>query len=179
MLGIVHLVTLGWITASILGSLYIVGPIALRVWIPATWLDYTAFALVLIGIVGMVAHFWLQDYGGMAWSAATVGVGIMVVGVHVVRRLRRRAASAGRQRAHRAGIRQHPRRRDDGRAHRVRQGLSLSAGVRARQRLRARAPGRDRLGVDDGGRRGVPAAADDPAGGDAQADRALDQRGAP
>src|SRR4029077_18609430 len=57
MLGIVHLVTLGWITASILGSLYIVGPIALRVWIPAGRLDYTAFALVLVGVVGMVAHF--------------------------------------------------------------------------------------------------------------------------
>ena len=88
MLGIVHLVTLGWITASILGSLYIVGPIALRVWIPATWLDYTAFALVFIGIVGMVAHFWIQDYAGMAWSAGTVGAGIMTVGLHVVRRLR-------------------------------------------------------------------------------------------
>jgi len=86
-LGIVHLVTLGWITASILGSLYLVGPIALRMWIPATWLDYTACALVLIGIVGMVAHFWLQDYAGMAWSAGTVGTGIMAVGVHVVRRL--------------------------------------------------------------------------------------------
>jgi hypothetical protein len=85
MLGIVHLITLGWITASILGSLYIVGPIALRMWIPATWLDYTAFALVLIGIVGMVAHFWIQDYAGMAWSAGTVGVGIITVGVHVVR----------------------------------------------------------------------------------------------
>jgi hypothetical protein len=88
MLGIVHLVTLGWITASILGSLYIVGPIALRVWIPAGWLDYTAFALVLIGVVGMVAHFWLQEYGGMAWSAVTVGTGILMVGAHVARRLR-------------------------------------------------------------------------------------------
>ena len=88
MLAIVHLVTLGWITASILGSLYIVGPVALRVWIPATWLDYTAFALVLIGIVGMVAHFWLQEYGGMAWSAITVGMGIILVGVHVARCLR-------------------------------------------------------------------------------------------
>jgi hypothetical protein len=87
MLGIVHLITLGWITASILGSLYLVGPIALRVWIPATWLDYTAFALVLTGIVGMVAHFWIQDYSGMAWSAGTVGAGIMAVGIHVVRRL--------------------------------------------------------------------------------------------
>jgi hypothetical protein len=87
MLGVVHLVTLGWITASILGSLYVVGPIALRLWIPATWLDYTAFALVFIGLVGMVAHFWIEDYAGMAWSAGTVGAGIMAVGVHVVRRL--------------------------------------------------------------------------------------------
>jgi len=85
MLGIVHLVTLGWITASILGSLYLVGPIALRTWIPATWLDYIAFTLVLIGVVGMVAHFWMQDYAGMAWSAGTVGAGIIAVGVHVVR----------------------------------------------------------------------------------------------
>jgi hypothetical protein len=88
MLGIVHLVTLGWITSSILGSLYIVGPVALRVWIPARWPDYTAFGLVLIGVVGMVAHFWLQEYGGMAWSAMTVGTGIIVVGVHVARCLR-------------------------------------------------------------------------------------------
>ncbi|HVH28109.1 MAG TPA: hypothetical protein VM818_15180 [Vicinamibacterales bacterium] len=64
MLAIVHLVTLGWLTASILGSLYLVGPIALRMWIPVTRLDYTAFALVLIGIVGMVAHFWTRGYGG-------------------------------------------------------------------------------------------------------------------
>ena len=88
MLAVVHLVTLGWITASILGSLYLVGPIAMRVWIPATRLDYTAFALVVIGIVGMVAHFWLQEYGGMAWSAITVGSGIVLVGSHVARRLR-------------------------------------------------------------------------------------------
>jgi hypothetical protein len=87
MLAIVHLVTLGWITASILGALYVVGPVALRVWIPATWLDYTAFALVLIGIAGMVSHFWLQEYGGMAWSALTVTMGIIVVGVHVARRV--------------------------------------------------------------------------------------------
>jgi len=88
MLGIVHLVTLGWITASILGSLYIVGPIALRMWLPAGWLDYVAFALVVTGIVGMVAHFWLESYSGMAWSAATVTTGIIAVGVHVARRLR-------------------------------------------------------------------------------------------
>jgi hypothetical protein len=89
MVAVVHLVTLGWITASILGSLYIVGPIALRVRLPATWLDYTAFAFVTIGIVGMVAHFWIQSYGGMAWSAATVAFGIAAVGWRTIGQLRR------------------------------------------------------------------------------------------
>jgi hypothetical protein len=87
MLAIVHLVTLGWITASILGSLYIVGPIALGVRFPATWIGYTAFGLVLIGIVGMVSHFWLDEYGGMAWSAVTAGAGILAAGASIVRQL--------------------------------------------------------------------------------------------
>lgn len=87
MLAVVHLVTLGWITASILGSLYLVGPIALRTSIPAGWADYAAFALVGVGIAGMVVHFWIQDYAGMAWSAATVGTGILLAGVHIVRRV--------------------------------------------------------------------------------------------
>ena len=89
MLGIVHLVTLGWITSSILGSLYVVGPVALRASVPARWFDYVAFALVVIGIVGMVAHFWIERYSGMAWSAATVAAGIMVAGIHVVAVIRR------------------------------------------------------------------------------------------
>lgn len=89
MLAIVHLVTLGWITSSILGSLYIVGPVALRTHLRATWLDYTAFAFVLIGVTGMVAHFWIEEYGGMAWSAATVALGILIVGVRALGALRR------------------------------------------------------------------------------------------
>jgi hypothetical protein len=84
MLAVVHLVTLGWITASILGSLYIVAPLALRTSLKVTWIDYTAFALVTIGVVGMVAHFWLVEYRGMAWSAATAATGILMVGVRTV-----------------------------------------------------------------------------------------------
>ncbi|HET7695207.1 MAG TPA: hypothetical protein VFK57_05815 [Vicinamibacterales bacterium] len=83
MLAIVHLVTLGWITASILGALYIVGPAALRTWFRAGWLDYTAAAFVWIGVTGMVAHFWIVEYRGMAWSAAMVTIGIAAVGIRV------------------------------------------------------------------------------------------------
>jgi len=87
MLAIVHLVTLGWITASILGSLYLVGPIALRVWLPAGWLDYVACALVSIGIAGMAAQFWLQGSGGVGWSGIAVASGIGTVAGRHARRL--------------------------------------------------------------------------------------------
>jgi hypothetical protein len=88
MLAIVHLITLGWITSSILGSLYIVGPVALRVWVPARKLDFAAFGLVTAGIIGMVAHFWIAQDGGMAWSAATAATGILAAGLGIVPRLR-------------------------------------------------------------------------------------------
>jgi hypothetical protein len=34
----------------------------------------------------MPAHFWLQEYGGMAWSAITLGSGILLVGVQLLKR---------------------------------------------------------------------------------------------
>jgi hypothetical protein len=88
MLGIVHLVTLGWITSSILGALFIVAPMALRLALPARWPDYLAFVLLAIGIIGMVGHFWIQEYGGMAWSAGTAGSGILLAGARTIPLLR-------------------------------------------------------------------------------------------
>ena len=87
MLAIVHLVTLGWITASVLGLLYLAGPIALRISVPQTWVDYVAFASVATGIVGMIGHFWIEEYAGMAWSGIAVGIGIAIVGVRVLTHL--------------------------------------------------------------------------------------------
>jgi len=83
MLAVVHLVTIGWLTASILGSLYLVGPIALRMPLAARRSDYIAAALVAIGLIGMVAHFWIAEYGGMAWSGGTVAAGVLLVGWRV------------------------------------------------------------------------------------------------
>ena len=72
MLGVVHLVTLGWITGSMFGALFIVGPIALGMPLPVRRLDYWSYAFFVIGIVGMVSHFWIEQYSGMAWSAGMV-----------------------------------------------------------------------------------------------------------
>jgi hypothetical protein len=77
MVAIVHLVTLGWITFSILGSIYIVAPLALRMPMPARRADYWGFGFALVGLVGMLGHFWIEEYAGMAWSAATAAIGVL------------------------------------------------------------------------------------------------------
>jgi len=87
LIGLVHLVTLGWITFSILGAMYIVGPLALRMELPERPADYVAYAIALTGLVGMVGHFWMQEYAGMAWSAATVATGVLYMTVRIVARV--------------------------------------------------------------------------------------------
>src|SRR5262245_44874308 len=79
MLAVVHLVTLGWITASILGALYIVGPLAFRMPLKASWPDFVAFASYSIGVLGMASHFWMDSPAGMAWSAGMVTLGLVHV----------------------------------------------------------------------------------------------------
>src|SRR5690242_13047444 len=89
LIGLVHLVTLGWITFSILGAIYIVGPLALRMEMRARRLDYVAYGLAVIGLVGMAGHFWIEEYGGMAWSAGTIVAGVLYMTVRIVASIRR------------------------------------------------------------------------------------------
>jgi hypothetical protein len=84
MLAVVHLVTLGWISSSILGSIYIVGPLAFRMPLPARRLDFVAFGSFAVGVLGMASHFWMDSPSGMAWSAAMVTLGLMYVAARVL-----------------------------------------------------------------------------------------------
>ena len=84
MLSVVHLVTLGWITFSILGAIYIVGPLALRMEMPVRRLDYVAYGFALVGLIGMVGHFWIQEYRGMAWSAAMIACSVLYTTIRIV-----------------------------------------------------------------------------------------------
>lgn len=77
MVAVVHLVTLGWISASILGALSMIAPMALRTRLPARGSDYAAFALYAIGVVGMVAHFWLDSPRGMVWAAGSAALALL------------------------------------------------------------------------------------------------------
>ena len=81
MVAVVHLVTLGWISGSILGAFYIVGPLALRVPLRPGTGDGVAFGAFVAGVAGMVSHFWIGEYHGMVWSALLVVVPVVHVGV--------------------------------------------------------------------------------------------------
>lgn len=76
MLAVVHLITLGWITCSILGAFYVVAPLVLGTRLPVARADRWGCASTLAGIAGMVAHFWVEEVSGMAWSGGLVLVGI-------------------------------------------------------------------------------------------------------
>lgn len=72
MVAVVHLFTLGWISSSILGALYLIVPMALTGVLPRRRLDVVAFAAYAIGVAGMVGHFWIGEPNGMLWSAGLV-----------------------------------------------------------------------------------------------------------
>ena len=79
MIAVVHLVTLGWISGSILGAFYIVAPLALGVALRPGVVDRVAFGSFASGVAGMVAHFWLGEYHGMVWSALLVLVPVVLL----------------------------------------------------------------------------------------------------
>ena len=88
MIAVVHLVTLGWISGSILGAFYIVAPLALRMPLRPAWADRAAFVSFGGGVIGMVAHFWLGEYHGMVWSALLVLAAVLHVGSRALSGLR-------------------------------------------------------------------------------------------
>jgi len=88
MVAVVHLVTLGWISASILGALYMVAPMALRTRLPARAADYAAWVVYVIGVTGMVTHFWIDSPKGMVWAAGTIVAALLWVTGRAVLALR-------------------------------------------------------------------------------------------
>jgi hypothetical protein len=71
-IALVHLVTLVWLSGSILGAFHIVAPLALRLPLQVRAADWAWFAAFVMGAAGMISHFWLATYDGMAWSAGLV-----------------------------------------------------------------------------------------------------------
>jgi hypothetical protein len=88
MVAVVHLVTLGWISASILGALYMIAPMALKTRLPAGRLDFAVWGVYAVGVLGMVSHFWIDSPKGMVWSAGTVSAALLYVAARAAAALR-------------------------------------------------------------------------------------------
>ena len=57
----------------------------LRMEMRAGRLDYAAYGFALVGLIGMVAHFWIEEYSGMAWSAGTINGGALYMTGRIIR----------------------------------------------------------------------------------------------
>lgn len=94
-IGALHLVTLGWISGSILGMCYLVAPLALRTPLPGTARDYVFCAAFMAGVTGMSASVWRGNYVGLAAAAPLVLAAITGLGWRIVRGLRLSGIPAG------------------------------------------------------------------------------------
>lgn len=88
MFGVVHLVTLGFVSSSILGALYLVAPLAFRLALPARWPDWAAFSCFAVGTLGMASHFWIDRPIGMLWAVPLPLFALAYVGGRVLYGLR-------------------------------------------------------------------------------------------
>jgi len=87
LLFVVHLLTLGWITASILGALHLVGPMALSTPMPARRRDYWIFAFYVFGSTGVIFHFLVEEFSGLGLSGLIVAGCVGEVGWKALRPL--------------------------------------------------------------------------------------------
>jgi hypothetical protein len=92
LIAVVHLVTLGFITSAVLGALYLVCPLALRLPLPEGRRDLAAGISWMVGVSGVASHFWLESYDGMAWSGAMALATPLWLGTRVLAGLRRAPA---------------------------------------------------------------------------------------
>jgi hypothetical protein len=89
LVAVVHLVTLGFLTSSILGAFFQVAPLALRSPLPARRLDGLVFGAFALGAGGMVTHFWMAEYHGMAWAAGLTALALLPAAARALRALAR------------------------------------------------------------------------------------------
>jgi len=80
-LALAHTVTLGWITLTIMGASLQLIPIVLERALWSERLAWWQLGFMVIGVTGMVGHFFLGAWSGLVWAAALVGVG---VGLHLL-----------------------------------------------------------------------------------------------
>jgi hypothetical protein len=73
-----HAITLGWISMTVMGAAYQLVPVAFEARLYSERIARWQYWPMLIGVVGMVAHFWTGQFAGMAWAAVLVLVAALL-----------------------------------------------------------------------------------------------------
>jgi len=76
LLALTHTVTLGWVTLAIMGAGYQLIPIVLERPIWSERLARWQLAILAVAVTGMVAHFYLGTWPGLAVAAGLLAIGI-------------------------------------------------------------------------------------------------------
>ena len=77
LLALTHTVTLGWITLTILGASYQLIPVVLERPLWSERLARWQLVVAVLGIVGMVGHFFLGEWRGLLWGAVMVAAALL------------------------------------------------------------------------------------------------------
>ncbi|HUP37403.1 MAG TPA: hypothetical protein VNC82_18380 [Candidatus Limnocylindria bacterium] len=83
LLALTHTVTLGWVTLAIMGASYQLIPIVLERPIWSERLARWQLAILAVAVTGMIAHFHLGTWPGLAMAAGLLAVGIALHLVNV------------------------------------------------------------------------------------------------
>lgn len=86
-LALTHLLTLGWITMTIMGASFQLVPVALETSLYSERMARWQFWPMLAGIAAMVGHFWIGEHSGMALGASLVLVGVVLFLINMARTL--------------------------------------------------------------------------------------------
>jgi len=76
LVALTHTVTLGWITLSIMGASYQLIPIVLERPIWSERIARWQLGVLLLGASGMIAHFYLGTWPGLALAAGVLAIGV-------------------------------------------------------------------------------------------------------
>ncbi|HEX6081946.1 MAG TPA: hypothetical protein VF197_20105 [Methylomirabilota bacterium] len=78
LVALTHTVTLGWITLAIMGASYQLVPVVLERPIWSERLARWQLAVLVIAVFGMVAHFYLGTWPGLAGAAGLLAIGVLL-----------------------------------------------------------------------------------------------------
>lgn len=82
-LALVHVVTLGWITMTMMGVLYQLVPVILVTKLRFFWLSHSQYALYLTGAVLMIGAFWANALAVLAVGGSLVVLAAILFVIHM------------------------------------------------------------------------------------------------